>query len=97
LANGNIKKVEDMRTEDFLNSVENSDLHRIDPSTVVRIEPVTDSTVKGNIKITLSYGDQRNHQVSGILIIIIFFIDKEVGVVVFVVIVIIIVVTVVVL
>jgi len=64
LANGKIKKVEDMRTEDFLNSVENSDLHRIDPSTVVRIEPVTDSsTVKGNIKITLSYGDQRNHQV----------------------------------
>jgi len=67
LANGNIKKVEDMRTEDFLNSVENSDLHRIDPSTVVRIEPVTDSsTVKGNIKITLSYGDQRNHQVRGV-------------------------------
>lgn len=64
LANGNIKKVEDMRTEDFVNSVENSDLHRIDPSTVVRIEPVTDSAVKGNIKITLSYGDQRNHQVS---------------------------------
>ncbi|XP_060849073.1 uncharacterized protein DDB_G0275275 [Rhopalosiphum padi] len=63
LANGNIKKVEDMRTEDFLNSVENSDLHRIDPSTVVRIEPVTDSAVKGNIKITLSYGDQRNHQI----------------------------------
>jgi len=87
-----------MRTEDFLNSVENSDLHRIDPSTVVRIEPVTDSAVKGNIKITLSYGDQRNHQVSGIsIIIIIFFIDKEVAVVVFVVIVIIIVVTVVVL
>ncbi|XP_001950618.2 serine/threonine-protein kinase pakB isoform X2 [Acyrthosiphon pisum] len=63
LANGNIKKVEDMRTEDFLNSVENSDLHRIDPSTVVRIEPVTDSAVKGNIKITLSYGDQRNQQI----------------------------------
>lgn len=64
LANGNLKKVEDMRTEDFVSSVENSDLHRIDPSTVVRIEPVTDSAVKGNIKITLSYGDQRNHQVS---------------------------------
>lgn len=64
LANGNIKKVEDMRTEDFLNSVENSNMHKIDPSTVVRIEPVTDTpTVKGNIKITLSYGDQRNHQV----------------------------------
>lgn len=82
LANGNIKKVEDMRTEDFLNSVENSDLHRIDPSTVVRIEPVTDSpTVKGNIKITLSYGDQRNHQVR-VHCFFFFSLDKEVVVVV---------------
>ncbi|XP_050433758.1 ataxin-1-like [Adelges cooleyi] len=59
LANGNIKKVEDMRTEDFLSSVENSDQHRIDPSTVVRIEPVTDAK-ENVIRITLSYGDQRN-------------------------------------
>ncbi|XP_050545287.1 ataxin-1-like [Daktulosphaira vitifoliae] len=63
LANGHIKKVEDMRTEDFLSSVENSDKHRIDPSTVVRIEPVMDAaSAKGSsiIRITLSYGDQRN-------------------------------------
>jgi len=66
LANGNIKKVEDMRIEDFVNSVKSSDLHRIDPSTVVRIEPVTGlDTAKGNIKITLSYGDQRSHLIGG--------------------------------
>lgn len=57
LANGELKRVEDMRTEDFVMSAERSPALRLDPSTVVRIEPST--TNKGFNILTLSYGEHR--------------------------------------
>lgn len=57
LANGELKRVEDMRTEDFVMSAERSPALRLDPSTVVRIEPSTAN--KGFNLLTLSYGEHR--------------------------------------
>lgn len=45
LANGELKRVEDLRTEDFVGSADLSDDLKIDSSTVVRIEERDDSTV----------------------------------------------------
>lgn len=56
LANGDLRKVEDMRTEDFVSSAEQSAALRLDPSTVVRI----DISAKGCNVLTLSYGENRN-------------------------------------
>lgn len=61
LANGHLKKVEDMQTEDFLSSAEKSSTVRIDPSTVVRIQE--NPTNKEVATLKLSYGEQR-HEVS---------------------------------
>lgn len=59
LANGELRKVEDMRTEDFVSSAEKSPGLRLDPSTVVRID-TTSCTSKGYNLLTLSYGENRN-------------------------------------
>lgn len=61
LANGHLKRVEDMQAEDFLSSAEKSSTVRIDPSTVVRIQE--NSAKKGVATLKLSYGEQR-HEVS---------------------------------
>ncbi|XP_054288222.1 WAS/WASL-interacting protein family member 3-like isoform X1 [Macrosteles quadrilineatus] len=58
LANGELRKVEDMRTEDFVSSAERSPALRLDPSTVVRID--TSPSNKGYNLLTLSYGENRN-------------------------------------
>lgn len=58
LADGSLKKVEDMRTEDFVSCVENSTTVRIDPSTVVRIQENVPK--KGATTVTLSYGEDHN-------------------------------------
>uniref|UniRef100_A0A0K8TI46 AXH domain-containing protein n=2 Tax=Lygus hesperus TaxID=30085 RepID=A0A0K8TI46_LYGHE len=57
LTNGELKRVEDMRTEDFISSAESSSLLRLDPSTVVRIESTNEST---SAILTLSYGPDRS-------------------------------------
>uniref|UniRef100_A0A1B6E312 AXH domain-containing protein n=1 Tax=Clastoptera arizonana TaxID=38151 RepID=A0A1B6E312_9HEMI len=57
LSNGDLKRVEDMTTEDFVLSAERSPALRLDPSTVVRIEP--SSTNKNINVLTLSYGEHR--------------------------------------
>ncbi|RZF42419.1 hypothetical protein LSTR_LSTR011557 [Laodelphax striatellus] len=56
LANGELRRVEDMRTEDFVSSAERSAALRLDPSTVIRIkeEPAKEVNL-----ITLSYGEHR--------------------------------------
>ncbi|XP_067004337.2 ataxin-1 [Anabrus simplex] len=56
LASGELRRVEDMRTEDFVSSAEKSPALRLDPSTVVRIEQ--DET-RGTATLTLSYGETR--------------------------------------
>jgi hypothetical protein len=56
LANGELKRVEEMRTEDFVTSGELSRDLRIDPSTVVRIEENHD---KGTAVMGFSVGEQR--------------------------------------
>ncbi|KAL1129207.1 hypothetical protein AAG570_013737 [Ranatra chinensis] len=56
LANGELKRVEDMRTEDFINSAQQSTAHRLDPSTVVRIDNPNEATTL----LTLSYGQTRS-------------------------------------
>ena len=53
LANGDLRRVEDMRTEDFVTSAERSPVLRLDPSTVVRIQ----EGAGGTAKLTLSYGE----------------------------------------
>uniref|UniRef100_A0A1B6EKJ1 AXH domain-containing protein n=1 Tax=Cuerna arida TaxID=1464854 RepID=A0A1B6EKJ1_9HEMI len=58
LASGELRKVEDMRTEDFVSSAEKSPALRLDPSTVVRIDNST--AAKGFNLLTLSYGENRN-------------------------------------
>ncbi|XP_075225555.1 uncharacterized protein LOC142326756 [Lycorma delicatula] len=58
LANGELKRVEDMRTEDFVTSAERSPALRLDPSTVVRIEP--SSSNKSVNLLTLSYGENKS-------------------------------------
>ena len=55
LANGELRRVEDMRTEDFVTSAERSPVLRLDPSTVVRIQ----ECAGGTAKLTLSYGEFR--------------------------------------
>ncbi|XP_039284948.1 A-agglutinin anchorage subunit [Nilaparvata lugens] len=54
LANGELRRVEDMRTEDFVSSAERSPALRLDPSTVIRIDPAKEANL-----ITLSYGEHR--------------------------------------
>lgn len=58
LANGELKRVEDMKAEDFINSAKNSSELCLDPSTVVRIDESTLSR-KGTTILTLSHGDSR--------------------------------------
>ncbi|KAL0279148.1 UNVERIFIED_CONTAM: hypothetical protein PYX00_000762 [Menopon gallinae] len=55
LANGELKKVEDITTEDFVSSAENCPAFRLDPSTVVRIE----EREGGTVLLTVSYGEQK--------------------------------------
>lgn len=60
LANGELRRVEDMRTEDFVLSAQQSPELRLADSTVVRIK---ESNATGTAIITLSY-NQRRTQVS---------------------------------
>lgn len=60
LHNGELRKIEDMRTEDFISSAERSPELRLAESTVVKIE---DNQHMGNATITLTY-NQRRAQVS---------------------------------
>lgn len=53
LASGELRRVEDMRTEDFVSSAEQSPALRLDPSTVVRIH----EGPAGAATLTLSYGE----------------------------------------
>ncbi|XP_055371035.1 transcription factor mef2A [Condylostylus longicornis] len=55
LANGLLRRVEDMRTEDFLNSAEKSERHQIIDSTVVKISNTLNSVI-----ITFSYDKNRS-------------------------------------
>ncbi|XP_063930978.1 ataxin-1 [Zophobas morio] len=56
LTNGELRKIEDMRTEDFVSSAEHSPELRLAESTVVRIE---ENHVNGTATITLSYNQRR--------------------------------------
>jgi hypothetical protein len=56
LASGELRKIEDMRTEDFVSSAENSPELRLAESTVVRIE---ENPATGTATITLSYNQRR--------------------------------------
>ncbi|KAF5304007.1 hypothetical protein FQA39_LY01792 [Lamprigera yunnana] len=56
LANGELRRVEDMRTEDFVNSAERSPELRLADSTVVRIE---ENPITGTGTVTLSYNQRR--------------------------------------
>lgn len=56
LANGELRKIEDMRTEDFVSSAEHSPELRLAESTVVRIE---ENHATGTATITLSYNQRR--------------------------------------
>lgn len=58
LANGEFKRIEEMRTEDFIQSAEKSPALRLAESTVVKIE----EGKEGHVTITLTY-DQRRAQV----------------------------------
>ncbi|KAL1517346.1 hypothetical protein ABEB36_001120 [Hypothenemus hampei] len=58
LANGEFKRIEDMRTEDFVQSAEKSPALRLAESTVVKIE----DSKEGHVTITLTY-DQRRAQI----------------------------------
>lgn len=55
LANGALRRVEDMRTEDFIQSAEKSAFHQLAESTVVKI-----STTQSNVVITFSYDKNRS-------------------------------------
>lgn len=59
LASGELRKVEDMRTEDFVHSAESNPELRLAESTVVRIE---ENPIVGTVTVTLSY-NQNRHQV----------------------------------
>lgn len=59
LANGDFKRVEDMRTEDFMLSVKNSSKLELKDSTVVKITPTSNQI----IVITFSF-DKNRSQVS---------------------------------
>ncbi|CAH0547891.1 unnamed protein product [Brassicogethes aeneus] len=59
LASGDLKKIEDMRTEDFIMSADNNPELRLAESTVVKIE---ENRLSGSATITLSY-NQRQAQV----------------------------------
>ena len=56
LASGELKRVEDLRTEDFVQSANVSGDLRIDSSTVVKIEEFTD---RGTAILGFSVGDHR--------------------------------------
>ncbi|KAL3275115.1 hypothetical protein HHI36_019886 [Cryptolaemus montrouzieri] len=56
LANGELRRIEDMRTEDFISSAENNPELRLAESTVVKIE---ENKSTGNATITLSYNQRR--------------------------------------
>lgn len=56
LHNGELRKIEDMRTEDFVMSAERSPELRLAESTVVKIE---DNQQTGNATITLTYNQRR--------------------------------------
>lgn len=56
LTSGELRKIEDMRTEDFVSSAENSAELRLADSTVVRIE---EHYATGTATITLSYNERR--------------------------------------
>ncbi|XP_066154997.1 uncharacterized protein Atx-1 [Euwallacea fornicatus] len=58
LGNGELKRIEDMRTEDFVQSAEKNPALRLAESTVVKIE----EGKEGHVTITLTY-DQRRAQV----------------------------------
>ncbi|KAI5716406.1 hypothetical protein M8J76_005963 [Diaphorina citri] len=58
LENGLIKHLEDLKTEDFVSSAEKSARHRLEPSTVMKIEEKEGASVV----LTLCYGE-RKHQV----------------------------------
>lgn len=56
LHNGELRKIEDMRTEDFISSAERSPELRLAESTVVKIE---EKQHTGNATITLTYNQRR--------------------------------------
>lgn len=56
LASGELRRIEDMRTEDFVSSADHSLELRLADSTVVRIE---ENHTTGNATITLSYNQRR--------------------------------------
>lgn len=64
LANGEFKRVEDMRTEDFILSVKNSSKLELKDSTVVKITP----TVNQTMIITFSFDNNRSQVSRSILI-----------------------------
>lgn len=55
MANGALRRVEDMRTEDFIQSAEKSAFHQLAESTVVKI-----STSQSSVIITFSYDKNRS-------------------------------------
>ena len=65
LANGELKRVEDLRTEDFVNSADVSGDLKIDSSTVVRIDENAD---KGSAVLGFSVGEHRVQVSSFILL-----------------------------
>lgn len=56
LATGGVKKVEEMKTEDFICSADNNPELRLEESTVVKID---ENRTTGNINVTLSYNQRR--------------------------------------
>ncbi|XP_045464539.1 rho GTPase-activating protein gacJ [Harmonia axyridis] len=56
LASGGLKKVEEMKTEDFICSADNNPELRLEESTVVKID---ENKTNGNINVTLSYNQRR--------------------------------------
>lgn len=55
LANGDLRRVEDVTTEELVTSAERCPAFRLDPSTVVRIE----ENMNGTVLLTLSYGENK--------------------------------------
>lgn len=58
LSNGTLRKVEELRTEDFVMSAEKSDSLQIEDSTVVRIQPPSNSS--NCVIITFSYENNKS-------------------------------------
>lgn len=61
LADGNLRRVEEMQTQDFLSCVQSTPDVAVDVSKVVKIVDTTDPTREPNVLITLSVGRRKTH------------------------------------